>query len=166
MDGNCAPPGRCPVHLAQFNIARAIAPLDAPEMRAFVAQLDAVNRAAESADGFVWRLRAGDEGYLSTPDDRTRLVNLSVWTSIEALRAFTYRGAHVAVVRERSAWFLPPAGPTYCLWWMDAGTLPTVDDGEARLAALAERGPSPDAFTFSSPFDPAGRLTRTAAPVR
>ena len=34
-------------HLAQFNIARALAPLDDPLLTDFVAQLDAVNAEAE-----------------------------------------------------------------------------------------------------------------------
>jgi hypothetical protein len=42
-------------HLAQFNIARALAPLEDPLLQDFVAQLDTVNAEAEASPGFVWR---------------------------------------------------------------------------------------------------------------
>ena len=48
-------------HLAQVNIARAIALLDAPELADFVASLEPVNALADGAPGFVWRLQS-DEG--------------------------------------------------------------------------------------------------------
>ena len=44
-------------HLAQINIARMKAPLDAPQMQAFVAGLEPINALADAAPGFVWRLQ-------------------------------------------------------------------------------------------------------------
>ena len=44
-------------HLAQANVARPRAPLDAPAMGQFVVALDSVNQLAERSQGFVWRLR-------------------------------------------------------------------------------------------------------------
>jgi hypothetical protein len=38
------------------------------------------------------------------------------------------------------------------VWWIPAGTLPTVADAEQRLLHLREHGPSPYAFTFRDPF--------------
>ena len=46
-----------PYHIAQINIARMVAPLDSPVMHDFVANLDRINALAESASGFVWRLK-------------------------------------------------------------------------------------------------------------
>ena len=43
-------------HLAQLNIGRMVAPIDAPEVADFVAALDPVNAIADAAPGFVWRL--------------------------------------------------------------------------------------------------------------
>jgi hypothetical protein len=40
------------------------------------------------------------------------------------------------------------------LWWIPAGTLPTVDEAKNRLETLRSIGPSPSAFTFRSPFGP------------
>jgi len=42
--------------LAQINIGRLVAPIDDPRLADFVAHLDPVNRLAEAAPGFVWRL--------------------------------------------------------------------------------------------------------------
>jgi hypothetical protein len=38
------------------------------------------------------------------------------------------------------------------LWWIPAGTRPTVDEAKRRLELLDARGPSADAFTFKVPF--------------
>ena len=55
-----------PYHLAQINIACTVAPLDNPVMHDFVANLDRINALADSASGFVWRLKGdifgGDSG--------------------------------------------------------------------------------------------------------
>ena len=44
-------------HLAQINVARLRAPIDAPETADFVAALAPVNAHADAAPGFVWRLQ-------------------------------------------------------------------------------------------------------------
>ncbi|MFZ0670378.1 MAG: DUF3291 domain-containing protein, partial [Pseudolabrys sp.] len=44
-------------HLAQFNIARILYPLDDPRMREFVENVDRVNGLADKIPGFVWRLQ-------------------------------------------------------------------------------------------------------------
>ena len=41
--------------LAQLNIALAKYPLDAPEIKDFVDNLDLINGVAENSVGFVWR---------------------------------------------------------------------------------------------------------------
>ena len=48
-------------HLAQVNIGRLKAPLDSPQLKDFVDNLDPVNADADAADGFVWRLE-GESG--------------------------------------------------------------------------------------------------------
>ncbi|MDQ6697104.1 MAG: DUF3291 domain-containing protein, partial [Actinomycetota bacterium] len=40
------------------------------------------------------------------------------------------------------------------LWWIPTGTVPTVAEAQARLERLRRGGPSPEAFTFRSPFPP------------
>jgi hypothetical protein len=73
-------------HLAQINIGRLVAPLDDPKIAAFVAQLDPINALADAAPGFVWRLQSasGNATELAYNDDPFVIVNMSVWTSVEA----------------------------------------------------------------------------------
>ncbi len=80
--------------------------------------------------------------------------NMSVWTSRDALHAFVYDTDHVAVMRRRREWFARMAEAYLALWWVLAGTVPTVAEAQERLTHLSERGPSPRAFTFRDWHDP------------
>lgn len=141
-------------HLAQINVARALAPLDDPVMADFVARLDAVNALADRSPGFVWRLQdeSGNATDIPATDDPLVIVNMSVWASVEALFDFVYRSGHKAVLTRRREWFERYDGPHMALWWVEAGHRPTVAEGLARLERLAENGPSADAFTFRQRF--------------
>jgi heme-degrading monooxygenase HmoA len=145
-------------HLAQVNVATVRAPLDSPELAGFVAQLEPVNALADHSPGFVWRLQTedGDATAIRPFQDERIMVNLSVWESLEALRTFVYASRHLDVMRRRREWF--HRMDTYmALWWVPAGTIPTVAQAKDRLQLLAGHGPSPDAFTFRVPFPaPAG----------
>lgn len=152
--------------LAQCNVARLRAPLDSPLLADFVAGLEPVNALADAAPGFVWRLQTdqGDATAIRAFDDDMLLVNMSVWESVDALAEFTYRSAHRDVMRRRHAWFERAADAYLVLWWVPAGTVPTVGDARARLELLRQRGPSAEAFTFRSPFPPP-EATATGATV-
>ena len=161
-------------HLAQINVARLVAPMEDPRIDDFRLGLDRVNALAEASPGFVWRLQddSGNATNIKPTDDPLFIVNLTVWESIEALQDFTYRTAHAELLRRRREFFEPASGrPSVCLWWIPAGTIPTVDDGLTRLAALERDGPTPFAFTFRQRFDPepeagqAGVDTGTSSPV-
>jgi hypothetical protein len=151
-------------HLAQVNVSLPQAPLDSAAMAGFVAALRPVNALADAAPGFVWRLQTadGDATGVRLRGDRRLLVNLSVWVSLEALADFVFRTAHVSVMRDRRQWFVPTHEPSTALWWVEAGTLPTVPDADTRLTHLREHGPSRYAFTFRTPFPPARQVTRAA----
>jgi hypothetical protein len=146
--------------LAQLNIARLRAPLDSPELAAFVAALDPVNALADESPGFVWRLQT-DEGNATSIqafDDEMLIVNMSVWESPEALREFVYRSDHRKVLARRRAWFERMADAFLVLWWVPSGHEPTVEEAVQRLELLQDGGPSPKAFTFRSLFPaPDGR---------
>ena len=45
-------------------------------------------------------------------------------------------------------------GHYQALWWIQAGSIPTISDGLARLWHLDRFGPTAHAFTFKSVFDP------------
>ncbi len=90
-------------HLAEINIGRVRAPVDDPIMEGFVSRLDAINRLADSAPGFVWRLQTeeGNATAIHVYDDARLLLNMSVWESIEALSKFTYKTHHSEPLRMR-----------------------------------------------------------------
>lgn len=142
--------------LAQLNVGRSVAPMDDPRMTDFVAWLDEINRLAERSPGFVWRLQ-GDNGNatdLKFSDDPLFIVNLTVWSSPDALHDYTYRSDHKAVFTRRYEWFERASGPNVVLWWVPRGTMPTVQDALRRLGLLDDHGPTPEAFTFKQRFEP------------
>ncbi|MGD9573019.1 MAG: DUF3291 domain-containing protein [Thermoleophilia bacterium] len=145
--------------MAQVNIALPREPLDSDLLADFVAALDPVNAVADASPGFVWRLQTeeGDAtGVRAFGDDRL-IVNMSVWESVEALRAFTYGDEHVTVLRRRREWFARLGEPETVLWWIPAGHVPTVAEAEDRLAALRRDGPGPGAFSLRTSFPPPSR---------
>ncbi len=48
------------------------------------------------------------------------------------------------------------SGPYTAVWWIPAGTVPTVRDAEDRLLSLRAHGPTPYAFTIQRAFPPPG----------
>ena len=155
------------LHLAQVNIARMNAPLESAEMADFVARIAELNALADASPGFVWRLQsgAGDTTYLRPYDDDRILFNLSVWKSVEKLRAFVYRSVHAEVMRARHQWFGKFDQSYLALWWIRVGELPSIDEAKARLALLERDGPTPRAFTFKTLFAPGGDSIGAAPPV-
>ena len=149
--------------LAQVNVALMRLPLDAPEMAGFVAAIDPVLRMAEESEGFLWRYADGHgrNVILRTEGDNTMVVNLSVWSSYEALHAFTYRSTHGAFIRQRNNWFLPMQPPSTALWWVATGVRPTVDEALRRLAVLRRYGPSVRAFGVRRRYQPDGTPARS-----
>ncbi len=143
-------------HLAQLNVAKMIAPLDDPRMASFVARLEPINALADASPGFVWRLQsdAGDATALRVFDDPDILVNLSVWESLEALRAFVYRSEHRELLKARAQWFDRSTAPHLVLWWIPAGHVPGVEEAKQKLALLQAQGPGEQAFDFRHPHDP------------
>jgi hypothetical protein len=149
-------------HLAQVNLATLRAPIDGPELAGFVAQLEPINALADRSPGFVWRLQTedGDATAIRPFDDDRIIVNLSVWESLAALRDFVYATRHLEVLRHRRAWFHRMPDPYLALWWVPAGTIPTVAQARDRLRLLADRGPTADAFSFRAPFPEPARAAR------
>ncbi len=138
-------------HIAQINVARFRVEKADPANADFMAALDHVNAMAEASEGFVWRL-VGDGNDATdleaVPGDPNFIVNMSVWNSVEALEAFAYRQQdHRTVLARRKEWF-DPIEPSFALWWVEPGHVPTVAEGMARLAQLANEGPGEEVFTF------------------
>ena len=154
--------------LAEVNVARLVAPLDSPQLAGFVTRLDEVNALAEGAPGFVWRLKddvLNNATAVPVYDDEKIIVNLSVWVSIEALRAFTYSGAHLEVYKQRREWFSLMKEASMVMWWVPAGHRPDVAEARDRLAHLRAHGPTPYAFLFGVPFPAPAAAPGAAAPL-
>jgi hypothetical protein len=141
-------------HLAQINIGKAVAGLDSPLMAGFVSRLEEINRLAEAAKGFVWRLQseAGDATSIRVFDDPDIIINMSVWETPEDLKTFVYRSVHLELIRGRAAWFGRMSEQHQAVWWVPAGHRPSAEEGRDRLLSLRQHGPTAAAFTLANPF--------------
>lgn len=141
--------------LAQLNVAALKAPIDSPELKDFVDNLDRINALADAAPGFAWRLVGdGNDATALRPLGEPIIVNMSVWRDVNALRDFAYKSAHVEIMRRRREWFTRMADAYMVLWWVPKGHEPTVAEAVARLTLLRERGPTTEAFTFAEAYGP------------
>jgi len=137
-------------HLAQFNIARLRHPVEHPDSASFVALIDETNAHAEASPGFVWRHGIDTRDVDDLPyDDKLVTVNASVWESVDHLVQFAYRGFHRDVFRRRAEWMTHSAA---VMWFVPAGTVPTLQEGMARLAFHDEFGSSAYAFCTGERF--------------
>ncbi|PCJ93240.1 MAG: hypothetical protein COA50_14510 [Flavobacteriaceae bacterium] len=140
-------------YLAQVNIAKMLAPIDSPVMADFVNNLDRINALAERSDGFIWRLKDGDDATsLQLFIDDFLIINMSVWESKEALFRYTYKSDHVQIFARRKEWFHNMKEMHMAFWYIEEGTIPTPDDAKERLNYLNEHGETPYSFTFKSKF--------------
>jgi hypothetical protein len=79
------------------------------------------------------------------------LVNMSVWTSVEALAEFTYSGDHLAILRRRRDWLGQVSEAVTALWWVPSDHRPTVQ-GRRDPNPIRTEGPTPEAFTLRRSF--------------
>lgn len=151
--------------LAQVNIATLKAPIDSPDLKDFVDNLDRVNAIAEASKGFVWRLKGeGNDATSLRPFGDDVIVNMSVWRDVESLRDFAYGNAeHVAILKRKREWFTRMKSAYMVLWWVPAGHEPTTAEAKQRLDLLQKHGPTPDAFHFGEAFS-APDAARAAVP--
>jgi len=143
-------------HLAVFNVARMVAPPDSPQLKAFMDGLDPINALGERAPGFVWRYTAEGTNNATAArplDDQDVIVNFGVWESRDHLWEFVYRNQHLDFLRRRREWFQAPFQPYLVLWWVPAGSIPTIEEAVAKLQHLQREGPTPQAFTFREFFE-------------
>ena len=141
--------------LAQLNIATLLEPLESQRLADFVANLDRINALAESSPGFVWRFQT-EEGDATAERSfgENVVANMSVWRDVESLNQFTYRSAHVEILKRRREWFERVAQPIMVLWWVPKGHRPDFAEAKAKLDLLRALGPTAGAFTFRAAFPP------------
>lgn len=157
--------------LAQVNVSRLLAPLDSPLLAEFMSASDEVNAEGDAAAGFRWRMQTEDGNATSVrafgwdvAASHGVIVNLTTWTSVEALAGFVFSGRHLAVMRRRRQWFEGAAEAMTALWWVPAGHRPSTDEAEDRVRHLRRFGPTANAFTFRTPFpdpDRSGEVARS-----
>ena len=141
--------------LAQINIGNLAAPLDSPQLKDFVDNLDRINELAEASPGFIWRLKGdGNDATSLRPLGDNVLVNMSVWRDIESLKDYVYRSAHTQIMRRRREFFTRMGESHMVLWWVAVGHEPSVAEAVQRLMHLRQHGPSREAFTFGEAYPP------------
>ena len=138
------------MHIAQLNIAKCRASLDDPLMQEFVDNLDPINAIADASPGFVWRLQdeGGDATSFQLFDDPLIISNLSVWESIDALKAFMFKTHHLKFLQRRGEWFEKLDQPSHVLWRIEPGHIPTLEEARAQLESLRANGESEYAFSI------------------
>ena len=160
--------------LAQLNIGVTLGAIDSPVMAEFMANIDRINALADQSPGFVWRLQT-DEGNatdikLDGPTygidiGANTIVNMSVWEDVAALNHYTYKTAHVEILKRRKEWFERMKEQHMVLWWVARGHRPSVEEALERLDHLRTHGPSAHAFTFRHNFPAPDAVEPTTAPV-
>lgn len=142
-------------HLAQLNIATAIAPLDSPEMADFVNNLERINSLGEQSPGFVWRLKddSGNATDIIAYDDPRIIANLTVWRDVASLKDFVFKTEHAHFLKRKKEWFKADSQATYVLWWIPEGHIPTLEEAKQKLALLRSQGESAQAFSFKKLYD-------------
>lgn len=141
-------------HLAELNVARLRAPVDAPEVAEFVNALARVNAVAERSPGFVWRYT--DDGASGgaidappNPDDPQLIINYSIWSSIADLERFVWKTIHARFFDRRAEWFETIDAPNLVMWFVAPDARPPLETALARLEDLRVNGPSPRAFGWA-----------------
>lgn len=141
-------------HLAQLNIATAIASMESEVMSEFVENLERINQLGEDSPGFVWRLKdeTGDATSIQVYDNPNVIVNLTVWQDPDSLKHFIFKTDHANFLKRKKQWFESSREATYVLWWIPAGHLPDLAEAKGKLEHLRDHGETTHAFSFKRLF--------------
>ena len=141
-------------HLVQINVAQMKYDMMSAEMSGFTHNLVRINKLAEESPGFIWRLKDEDADAANAEQlfGNDKIVNMSVWENVEALRQFVFYTDHINIMNQRKQWFHKIPEAYAALWWIDAGTIPTLQQAKQKLTLLEESGPIAEAFTFKRLF--------------
>jgi hypothetical protein len=155
-------------HLAIYNFGLHVGPDGDPRVEGFVLREPANFEAAARSHGFVAR-----SGYRGVPGPRSwgrqvfpRFIEgsgetsgpsqLSLWTDMESLMAFSYGGVHADALKHARNWNVRQSWPPLVLWWVRAGHIPDWEEAASRLEYLHDHGATAKAFTFKEPFTASG----------
>lgn len=143
-------------HIAQMNMGYLLHPHGDLRIAEFEDNSDRVNAVADRSKGFIWRLQG--EGY-DLPENDTgalfgrpavALATLSTWESYEDFEHFVHKTIHGQFIDRRAEWFEHVDGPSYVIWPIKNGHIPSLTEGKAKLLQLRSDGPSPEAYDFAS----------------
>lgn len=135
--------------LAQINIARFRTEPEDPINQEFFDNIDRINAIAEASPGFVWRLKDEEAENATSIDlfnDHRMVVNMSVWSSVDAFLSYIYKSDHAQIMAKRKLWFEDIALPHLAIWWVEEGQLPTAEQGRQMIERLHREGPSEVVF--------------------
>lgn len=143
------------MHLAEFNIGVLRHDWDDPRIKDFADNLDRVNRLAQRAEGFVWRLP-------TTRWRRRRPTRPSPWAAIRGPHRHCPSGATRRLSTVSSGrpctgssmsvgpnGSRPGQGLRLVMWWVPEGHHPTIAEAAGRLAHLDRCGDTDHAFGWS-----------------
>ena len=138
-------------HLAQLNIGKLRALRDDPRMVDFFDNLDRINAAAERMPGFVWRLKdeSGNATNIPWAGDPASVANLTVWEDVEALERFVFMTAHRGIYARKHEFFDPSSEPSFVMWYVAAGHIPSLHEAKERLDHYRLHGGSEYAFGWA-----------------
>jgi hypothetical protein len=160
--------------LAFYTFGLLLEPYGSEVARPFVEATPDVFTAAEAAPGFIaravrpdpdrppfgqeygaWGIFAVPRFYDggSSPGSITVAATLSLWAGMDVVRAFAYTGRHKSALGLRWAWFRKGEWPTYVMWWVENGDIPTWKQASDKLEMLKDIGPTAEAFNFRTSFD-------------
>jgi len=143
------------LYIAQLNIADAKADPTSRLMQGFYERIDEINALAETSKGFIWRYEDTEPNAAQRIFNNSALViNMSVWQDIESLKHFVYQTAHKELIKGKKDWFKKMPEMHQVMWWIKAGHTPNLTEAKQKLDLVRERGPTPEAFYFSKPFEP------------
>jgi len=139
--------------VAHLNIIKFRYDRDDPGLADFRRAVDTVNAVAERTLGYIWHLPEGDPAPENDParvfgTDHRIGATLSLWASAWTLDQFTHQSLHGVYLKRRAEWAEPLGVPTYVIWPVAEGHIPTLEEGRDKLAMLTAEGPGPMAYDF------------------
>jgi len=139
------------MHLAEFNISKLLAPLESPQLRDFVANVDHVNSSAEHNDGLIGRSKddTRDPVTVISPRPNDNIYTLRVWQSPEQLEHSGWNIVCRKINQRRQKWFRHVKSHCLVKWWVDEGSWPTVAEAKSRLGQFDANGNYDHAFGWS-----------------
>lgn len=143
-------------------------PLGSPQLKDYEAITPTLFERMREAPGFI---RLVDwEGVLRPKFAQAEgcfpVSTLSVWSDLESVFTFSYRGIHGDAMRRRREWFHKPEQPTHVAWWVANDHVPSWAEAVERHEHLHDNGPTPFAFSFHSAFNAAGSPMQVRKVVR